>query len=392
MNLGTLAARNILRNKVRGVLTVLGVAIALVAFLLLRTVVYAFTSGAEVGAKDRIVTRHKVTFILPLPMHYVEEVRQAPGIKTVTWANWFGGKDPLHETEFFGNFAVDPKTYFTVMSEMDVPPDQLAAFQEDRQGAIIGDVLARKMGWKIGDRVNLESGIFATDPMDPWAFTIRGIYQAKARSVDRSSFLFHWDYFNDRVSPLDKDKVGWIMSRVSDSNRTADIGLQLDRLFDSKDTATLSQDERSFNTSFLAGVSAILSAMNLVAGVILLIMMLILGNTIAMGVRERTNEYGTLRAIGFLPGHIVAFILGEAVLLSALGGALGIGLAYPFVQQGMGRWIEENLGQFFPYFRIPTRDAVVAVLITMVLGAIAGVLPALSASRLKVTEALRRVA
>lgn len=155
---------------------------------------------------------------------------------------------------------------------------------------------------------------------------------------------------------------------------------------------TVTQDERAFNTSFLGGFSAILDGMNLISGVILVIMMLVLGNTIAMGVRERTQEYGVLRAIGFLPRHLVAFILGEAVVTSLLGGALGVALSYPLIERGIGRAIEEGMGSWFPYFRVPVTAMVAALGLSVVLGALAATLPAWGASKLKVTEALRRVA
>ena len=127
-------------------------AIAIVAFLLLRTVIWAWASGAEWAAKDRVVTRHKVTFVMTLPKRYVEDVRNAPHVKAVTWANWFGGKDPKHDREFFAALAVDPATYFVVYDEMKVPPDQMETWKHDKQGAIVGDVLAKKMGWKVGDQ------------------------------------------------------------------------------------------------------------------------------------------------------------------------------------------------------------------------------------------------
>ena len=392
MTLVGLAARNLLRNRFRSALTVLGVAVAVLTFVMLRTVVFAWYVAGEAAAKDRVVSRHKVTFVMTLPRKYADDVKQTPGIKAVTFANWFGGKDPRHEQEFFGSLGVDAATYFQVYDEMKVDPDVLARWKEDRSGAIVGDVLATKMGWKVGDKVTLDSGIYPTTPDRPWTFNITGIYMATAKSVDRSSFIFHFDLLNDAMPEARRDQIGWIVSRVVDPSRAADMGVTLDRMFDAKDIQTLSQDERSFNTSFLAGVSAVLGALDVISLVILVIMMLILGNTIAMGVRERTNEYGVLRAIGFLPSHIAGFILGEAALLGALGGAVGLLLAFPVVERGMGRWLEENMGAFFPYFRIAPRDAVIAMLLAIVLGVVAAALPARGAFKLRVTEALRRVA
>src|SRR5215472_6310598 len=208
MTLTSLALRNLARNKFRVILTVTGVGVAIMAFLLLRTVIWAWASGAEWAAKDRVVTRHKVTFVMPLPKHYVDEVRDAPHIRIATWANWVGAKDPNHEQEFFTTLAVDPDTYFEVYDEMKVAPDELAAWQKDRQGAIVGDILARKFGWKLGDRITLQSGIYPGD----WQFNIDGIYTATAKSVDRSTLVFPWAYLNDSLPPARREMVGWIVS------------------------------------------------------------------------------------------------------------------------------------------------------------------------------------
>lgn len=388
MTLPGLAFRNLRRNLFRVVLTVIGVAVAILAFISLRTLVWAWTSGGEWAAKDRVVTRHKVTFVMTLPMRYYEEIQRAPHVKLATFANWFGGKDPNHDKEFFSTLAVESKTYFDVYSEMSVPPEQLAKWQQNRKGAIVGDVLAKKLGWKVGDRVNIQSGIYAGD----WQFDIDGIYTATAKSVDRSTLVFHWKYLNESLPDRAKDQVGWVVSRIDASGHAADTGVAIDKIFDEKDIQTLSQDERSFNTSFLAAFSAILKAIDIISVVILLIMLLILGNTIAMGVRERTNEYGVLRAIGFLPKHIALFILFEAMFIGMLGGGLGVLLAYPFVNLGMGRWLEENMGTFFPYFHVEPTIAATGFALAVVLAGLAALLPANSAASLKVVDALRRVA
>jgi putative ABC transport system permease protein len=383
-----LAVRNLSRNRFRAILTAVAVAIAIVAFLLLRTVTWAWASGAAFAARDRVVTRHKVTFVMTLPRKYVEDVRNAPHVQVATWANWFGGKDPKHDSEFFGALAVDSTTYFDVYPEMSVPSDQLDTWKHDKQGAIVGDVLAKKLGWKVGDKVHLDSGIYPGD----WSFTVDSIYTATARSIDRSTFVFHWDYLNDSMPAARRDMVGWIVSRVDEPGHSADVGVALDKIFDDRDTQTRSQDERSFNASFLAMFSAILKAMDIVSAVILVIMTLILGNTIAMGVRERTSEYGVLRAIGFLPQHVAIWVVAESIVLGAAGGALGVGLAWPFINLAVGRYIEENMGSFFPYFRLVPENMILALALAAFLGGAAAVIPAWRASQLRVIDAVRRVA
>jgi len=390
MTLVGLAARNVLRNKFRAILTVAGVAVAIITFLLLRTVVTAWTAAADFAAKDRVVTRHKITFIMTMPYNYAQVTRQVPGVKTSTFANWFGGKDPKHDKEFFGNFAVDTETYFSVYDDMAVPADQLDSWKHNPQGAIVGDVIAKKMGWKIGDKVTLESPIYPKQ--GDWEFTISGIYAAKSKAVDRSSFMFHWKYLNDSIPPARQNQIGWIVSRVHNPSEAAGVGVAIDKVFEEKETQTLSQDERAFNASFLASISAVLAAIDIVSVVILVIMALVLGNTIAMGVRERTNEYGVLKALGFSNGHIVMFIVVESLVIGVAGGLLGLALGYPFIEGGLGKFLEENMGAFFPFFRIDPKMTVVAMILAVLLAGAASVIPALSAARLKTVDALKRLA
>ena len=387
MTIAGIGIRNVWRNKTRALLTVLGGAVAIIAFVLLRTVLWAWNIGVEYAAKDRLATRHRVSMIMPLPKRYVETVRETPGITHTTWANWFGGKDPKHPDEFFATMAVDPNTFFDVYSEMSVPPDQKTAWQADRRGAIIGDVLARKLGVKPGDKYTLQGTIFPGD----WEFNIDGIYIATAKSVDRSQFIFHWGLLNETVPDRQRDLVGWIISRTDNPSRSADLSASIDKVFDEKDVQTTTMSERAMNNSFMAMFSAILTALDFVSIIILLIMMLILGNTIAMGVRERTREYGVLRALGFSPGHVRTFVMGEALTVGVLAGVVGVGLAYPIVQLGMGRWIEENLGGFFPYFRMSPGTAAVGVLLAIGLGAVSAIIPAMQASKLTIVDSLRRV-
>jgi putative ABC transport system permease protein len=388
MTLTGLAIRNLTRNRFRVVLTIFGVSVMILTFLLIRTVNWSWGAAAAFAAKDRVVTRHKVTFVMSLPKRYVQTVKNSPHIKQVTFANWFGGKDPKHDREFFGTLAVDGATYFDVYNEVTVPPDQLATFQHDKQGAIVGDVLAKKLGWKVGDKVPIESGIYPGD----WEFHIDGIYTTTAHSMDRSTLLFHWDYMNDALPDARKDGVGWIVSRVDDPSLAADVGVALDKTFDSAETPTLSQDEHAFNTSFMGMFISVLRAMDVVSGVILVIMTLVLGNTIAMAARERTGEYGVLRAIGFLPGHVALWVVFESLVMGMVGGALGAFFAWPFINLVVGKFIEENMGQMFPSFHLEPSFVAMGIGVAAVLGATAAALPAWQASKMRVVDAVRRVA
>jgi putative ABC transport system permease protein len=387
MTLVTLAVRNVRRNQLRAVMTIAGCAVAILAFVALRTVISAWNVAVEFAAKDRIGTRHKVSFVLQLPKHYIDTVRAIPGVKAATWCNWFGGKNPKNRDDFFATLACDPDSVLEVLDEVEVPPAQKAAWREDRKGAILGDLLAKKMNVKPGDRVTLSGTIYPGD----WSFNVSGIYTAKRKSVDRQQFFFHWSYLNETLGKGRKDQIGWVISRIDDPSKVASISTAIDRAFDEKDVPTLSMSERAMNLSFMGMLSAVLTAIDVVSLIILAIMMMILGNTIAMGVRERTHEYGALMARGFQPRHIGLFVLMESVVTAIVGGLIGLGLAYPLIQQGLGRFLEENMGAFFPYFRISPATAVAAVGLSALLGVLAAVIPVSIAMRLNVTDALRRV-
>jgi putative ABC transport system permease protein len=384
-----IAVKNVGRNLFRAMLTVVGVAVAMLAFVLLRTVLSAWTMGAEAAAQDRVATRHKVTFVMPLPKRYVEDVRQIDGVKAAAHFNWFGGRLAGKPDVFFANMATDPKTFFEVYDEIVVPPEQKAAWINNRQGALIGSQLARQMGWKVGDKVTLVGTIFPGN----WEFVIDGIYTAKRRSIDQSTFWFQHKYITEspQVMPEMRDQIGWIVSKVASASEAARVSKTIDAMFDTRDIQTLSMSERAMNASFLGMLSTLLTAIDYVSLVIVVIMMLILGNTIAMSVRERTHEYGVLRAIGFRPKHIAGLVLGEAAAIGLAGGLLGVAIGYPLINNLVGRFMEDNFSSFFPYFRLVERDAVIALCVAVAVAAIAAFLPAFQASRLNVIDALRRV-
>jgi putative ABC transport system permease protein len=388
MKLLLIAARNLLRNRLRTFLTVMGAAVAIIAFVSLRTVLTAWSAAADYAAKDRIGTRHKVSFTMPIPKRYAEEIRSVPGVKQASYMNWFGGKNPKKPEEFFASIAVETDTGFEVFDEMVVKPEDMKRWKEDRKGAIIGDVLAKSLGLKVGDRFVMQGSIYPGD----WEFNISGIYTATRKSVDRSTFLFHWSYLNESLPEARRDQVSWVTARIDDGSKSAQISAAIDAMFDSKDVQTTTMSERAMNLSFLGMLDTLLKALGVISGIIMLIMMMIIGNTIAMGVRERTREYGVLQALGFRPGHIRLFVIGEALALGLVAAVVGLGLSYPIVELGLGRALEENMGAWFPYFRIDPSTYVAAVGLAAGLAVTASIIPAVRAGRLSVSNALRRVA
>jgi putative ABC transport system permease protein len=386
MNIATYSRRNLFRRRGRTILTVIAVAVAVLIFSLLRTVVWEWNAGADQAEQDRIAVRHKVSITMQLPRRYVEDVRQTPGVKAATWANWFGAKDPKERTPFFAGFAVDQDSWFDVMDDMKIDPAQLAEWKQTRNGAIIGDQLAKTFGVKVGDNMVVNSDIYPGD----WELKVVGIYQPMRRTVDRSTLVFRWDFFNDDPrAAFSKDTVGWMVARITGAS--ADVAKAIDKKFDDKDDQTLTMSEHEFQMQFIGGFAAVLKAFNIIAIVILLIMTLILANTIAMSVRERTHEYGVLRAIGFGSGFIRTSVVGESVLVALVGGALGVLITVGLINGVLGPFLEENMANMFPFFHVPSSVIIQAFLLTFVLGIVAGGIPAVLATRRKVTDALRRL-
>jgi putative ABC transport system permease protein len=315
-------------------------------------------------------------------------VRATPGVTNVTWFDWFGGEDPRDKKNFFAVLAVDGKSYLEVYPEVILSPTAREKFLEDRQAILIGDRLAPKLKVKEGDDLTLTSQIYPGE----WKFHVAGIYTATSKSVDRSSAVFRWDYFNDRqTSKLQKDRIGWLTSRIDDGSKSADISKRIDATFDVLDQQTITMSEKALQLGFLAMFSAILKIMNIVSFVIFGIMLLIVGNTIAMGVRERTHEYGTLLAIGFEPRQIGLLIVLESTFVGLVGGLLGAVLGSLMVS-GLAQGLAESpMATMLEFFQVDPVLAVAGCAIATGLGALAALIPAIGASRLNVTKALRVV-
>jgi putative ABC transport system permease protein len=382
-----LVVRNLLRNKTRAALTVVGMAVAVVAFVLLRTIVESWNAAADHAAKDRLSTRNRVSFGLPLPKRYIEDIAKVPGVKSTTHCDWFGARWPRAPNEFFANLACADDA-FAVYPEIGIDPAALLRWKSDRKGAIVGDLLAKKFGWHIGDRITLEGTFYPGD----WELTIDGIYTVPARSaLDRATLFFRWDYKNDGVPERDRNTIGWIFTRVDEPSKSSAVSRAIDDLFAERDVQTLTMSERAANLSMLGAAGTVLRAIDVVSCIVLGIMMLLLGNTIAMGVRERTTEFAVLRVLGFGRKHIQAFVVGEALGLSLLAVVVGLALAFPIVDFGIGRILEENMGKFFPSFRMTPRTVLTAFTLTLCGGVLSAVVPAARAGRMQPAEAIRRV-
>jgi len=381
MTLSRLAIRNaFLRNKTRTFLTVLGVAVAALAFVFLRTVLAAWYANSESSASDRLVVRNAISLTEPLPVSYRDRISQVPGVTQVTFSNWFGGiyKD---RRNFFAQFAIDAPTALEVFDIRFVEGSK-EAFLADRSSCVVGKKLAERYGFKLGDTIPLQGDVYPGE----WRFKVAGIIESDDSSV-ASTLYFHWQRLNEELPAERKNLVGAFTVKVADASQSPRVIQAIDDLFANSAAETHTETERSFRLQFLTGSSAIVAAIEVVSGVVLVIMALILGNTLAMGLRERTSEMGAMRAIGFLPRHVRMLAWSEGALLGLFGGLAGVILARP-VLIATGKTLASAGFPVTLGFRPAT--AALTLLAATTVGVLASAFPARTAARLEVVTALRR--
>ena len=379
-----LILRNSLRHKLRTALTVLGLVVAFLSFGLLQTVVDAWYHGAEAAAPNRLITRNAVSLTIPMPAHYREKIRGIDGVKSVAAANWFAGiyKDPKN---FFPQFAVDAVPYFAMHPEFRIEPDELRAFMRDRKGAVVGRKLADTHGFRIGDVVPLKGTIFP----GAWEFVVRAIYDGGEPKTDTSLLFFHWEYLNETMRtrfPLRANQIGIFVVEVSDIDRAAAISEEIDKQFRNSAAETLTETEQAFQIGFVKQTEAIVIAIRLVSYVVILIILAVMANTMAMTARERLGEYATLKALGFSPSYVAGLIFGESVAIAAVGCAIGVMLTFP-----VGDWFAGKMGTLFPVFAVSEQTVALQIACAIGVGAVAALLPARRAARVRIVEGLRAI-
>lgn len=377
--------KNALRHKLRTLLTIIGITIAVIAFGLLRTVVTIWDSSVDATQADRLITRQAISFIFPLPYAYYEKIKNVSGVKEVTFANWFQGvyKD---KDNFFARLAVNQETFFDVYNEFLITDEELSAFKKQRNSCVIGEAIAKQYNLKIGDLMVLDGDIYP----GRWEFVVRGIYKPKNKNTDATQMLFHWSYVNERMreeDPIRAGDVGWFIVKISDPSRSAEISEQIDALFKNSPAETKTETEKAFAQGFVSASGAIITAMNFLSFVIIGVIMLVLANTMIMSARERTKEYAVLKTLGFSSKHLTGLIMGESIMISSIGGGLGIILTYPIVAA-----FEEAMPKgFFPFFFVEPITTIYAITAVLLIGLLASIFPLQRALRTSIIEGFRFV-
>lgn len=377
--------RNLMRRKIRTIFTILSILIAFVLFGGLMAIRAAFAMGVDVAGADRLMMIHKVSIIQLLPKSYGERIRATEGVTEVSYANWFGAyyQDP---NNFIQNMAVDPETWLRIYPEFEVPEDQKKAWLSNRTGALIGSDLAQKWGWKIGDRIPLISPIYRKPDGTPWEFTIDGIYTSDKQGVDKTQFFFHWDYLNETLgsSGFFNSQVGWYVFKVADPSTSDQLAKRVDAMFANSPAETKTATEKAFVSDWAKQIGDIGAIMIAIAAIVMFFILFVAGNAMAQSIRERTNELGVLKTIGFSDGRILLLVLLESCVIAIVGGGIGLTLSWLIIAQG------DPTNGMLPIFHFPTRDVIFGVALVLLLGIGTGLLPAFQAGRLKIVDALRR--
>ncbi len=380
-----LIVRNAGRHKLRTMLTILGLAIATLAFCVIRTMISSYYASADILPPDRLITRNAVSIIFDLPQAYKQRIEGVQGVTSVGYGNWFGGLYKNDQKNFFPNFAVGPDYYLDIYSEFVVPPEEKEQYLKDKSGAIAGTKLAERFGWKIGDPIRLTGQIYPGD----WDFILRGIYKGDKPGVDENSFLFHYEYLDDKMKttvPEMSGRVGWYVVKIADPSQGPEISATIDAMFKNSSAETITETEKAFSLGFLAQMDAIITGLRIMSFLIIGIILLVLVNTMAMSARERISEYAVLKTLGFRPYHLSGLILGESLLIALVGGGLGVFLTFPMLQ-GLGKVLQN----FFSGFQITGLTFLLAAIFVFLVGILASFFPIYRAIKIKIVEGLRNV-
>jgi putative ABC transport system permease protein len=374
-----LVVANLVRKKTRTALTIGSFAVALHLYGLLAVVNGAFSQGVDVAGADRLVVVNRVSIIQPLPLAYRDRLLRIPGIAHVAFASWFGGVYQ-DERNFFPQFAIDREGYPKMYPEFIVPDDHWRSFLTDKEAAVVGEKLAERFGWKVGDRIPIRGTIFP----GAWEFNLRGIYRGQRVQDDTMQFWFRWDYLDERKT-AGKGRVGWYTVRIMNPDDGPAIAKAIDENFANSPYETRTDTEKAFAAGWVKQMGNIQLLIMTIGSVVFFTLLLVTGNTMAIAVRERTRELAVLKTVGFSNRFVLAMVIAETIVVAVTGAAIGLGLAKLLTLRG------DPTGGLLPLFYLSPGSIASGFALALAVGLVAGFLPALSASRLRVVDALRRV-
>jgi putative ABC transport system permease protein len=371
------------RKKTRTILTLLSIFVAFLLYGLLCAVKEAFTAGVTMAGANRLIVRHKVSLIMSLPVSYKERMQNIPGVDSVVHFTWFNGIYQNEPKNFFGNFPFELEPFLKIYPEYTLSEDQKQAFLKTRNGAIVGRSLLNRFKWKIGDRISLTSPIWPNKSGGAWDFDIVGIFDAAKKNTDTSGFYFRYDYF-DEGRAIGNGMVTWYAVSVKDPDKAEAIAKSIDEEFANSPYETKAEPEGAFMQGFAQQIGDIGAILVGILSAVFFTILLVAGNTMSQSVRERFEELGVLKAMGFTNERVLALVLAESCMLAFVGGLIGLGAAWAFTAQG------SPVPSMLPVFYLPARYLGIGVGIVFALGIVAGIVPALQAMRLQIAVALRK--
>ncbi len=373
---------NLLRKKVRLLLTVGSFAVALFLFTFLAVVRSAFSIDAVVVKADRLIVVNRTSWFNTMPVSYKDKIAQIPGVKNVTHYTWFAGV--YHdEKDFFPQFAIDPQGNRQVYPEFLIPEEQWQAFLKDRQGAIAGIETAQRFHWKIGDRIPLMARQYGAGT---WELNLVGIYHGERRQTDQTQFWFRWDYFNEKVPEEMKGQVGWYIVRVADPSDAVRVAKAIDQQFANSSHETRTNTESVFTADMLKQFGNIRFLIVSIGVVVFFTLLLVTGNTMAMAIRERTRELAVFKAVGFSDLNILVLVLSESLLIATIGGGLGLLLALLTIPL-----VASSLSGMLSGLVLSPKILLFGVFLALLVGFLSGLIPGVIAMRLHIVTAMRRV-
>jgi putative ABC transport system permease protein len=378
--------KNAGRHKLRSILTMLGLAVAILALGLIRTIISAWYARVEASTQHRLVTR-SVSWVVPLPLAYRDAIAGIPQVRSVGIRHWLESyyKDPEN---FFVKFPVD-ESYLEMYPEFIVPAEQKAAYRKERNACLVGRKLAERFGWKLGDAIRLTGTIFPGE----WDFVLRGIYAGAEPSTDETIFFLHWQYFNERVRQESPDRagtVGLFLVQIANEANPAAVSAAIDAIFKNSAVETKTESERAFQQGLVSMSGTIISAMHVISVVVVFIILLVLTNTMAMTARERMAEYAVLKTLGFRPVHLISLIGGESLAIALAGFLTGLVLLI-YACKGVGAFVTDNLSAFFPVFELKIGTIALAFMAALLVGVSAAIFPAWHAVRTRIADGLQRI-
>ena len=378
-----LILKNLTRKPLRLFLTVFATFIAFMIFGTLTAFQQAFDSGVDLAADDRLIVLNKINFTQSLPVSYANRVRAVEDVDALTHLNWFGGyyQEPRDQ---FAMFAVDAENFMGVYNELVMSDDERAAWVANRQGLIAGKAIAERFGWQKGDRIPVNSNIFSQrDGSTSWEFDVESVYEGSDPQTDTNSVYFHYKYFNETQS-FGGDFIGFMAVRTSDPSRNEAVIKAIDDMFANSPAETETVPEKVFNKAFIeqiGNLSLILTSVVLAAFFVILV---IVGNSMILSIRERTAEIGVMKTLGFSSARIFRMVLAESLLLALLGGLLGVLASGSLVALVNSAPIQ------LPTLVLSGSVWSQALLFMIGLGFITGIVPAMNALRLNIITALSR--